>query len=140
MHNRYISHLSFPVLNLQEAKEFYIDILGARSGRENEEWLDILIWGHQITLQLLPDQVLHRNKQGKRHLGVILPREEFDQLVENIKVKRKGLFYDPQVFYQGTDDEQAKFYLRDPSFNVIEVKSYKNFNSTLNQTQGAYNY
>jgi len=140
MNDRYIFHLSFPVLNLQEAKEFYIDTLGAKLGRENEEWLDILIWGHQITLQLLPEQVLPSDKQGKRHFGVILPWGKFDQLVEKINLKKKDFYKEPQILYQGTEDEQVKLYLRDPSFNVIEIKSYKNFDSTLNQKQGAYNY
>ncbi len=66
-------------------------------GRENEEWLNILIWGHQITLQLLPDQILPRNKQGKRHFGVILPREKFAQPVENIEPGGKVFIKDRRL-------------------------------------------
>jgi len=38
---------------------------------------------------------------------------------------------EPQVFFAGQPDEQAKFYLRDPSNNVIEVKAYRDPRATL---------
>jgi hypothetical protein len=52
--NRYIFHLSIPVQDLMSAKRFYVEVLGAAVGRETEDWLDILLWGHQITLQRGP--------------------------------------------------------------------------------------
>jgi hypothetical protein len=58
MKSRHIFHLSIPVADLAAAKRFYVDVLEAQVGRENEEWLDILLWGHQITLQRRPDEVL----------------------------------------------------------------------------------
>ena len=48
---RHIFHLSIPVSELAVAKKFYVEALGATVGRENADWLDILLWGHQITLQ-----------------------------------------------------------------------------------------
>jgi extradiol dioxygenase family protein len=69
MTNRYIFHLSIPVADLASAKRFYADVLQARLGRENAEWLDVLLWGHQITLQHRPTEVLPPEQQGKRHFG-----------------------------------------------------------------------
>jgi extradiol dioxygenase family protein len=51
MTDRYIVQLSIPVVDLEEANRFYAGVLGVTVGRESGEWLDILLWGHQITLQ-----------------------------------------------------------------------------------------
>jgi extradiol dioxygenase family protein len=38
---------------------------------------------------------------------------------------------DPEVLLSGTSEEQAKFYLHDPSYNIIEVKAYRNLVDTV---------
>jgi extradiol dioxygenase family protein len=38
---------------------------------------------------------------------------------------------EPTVMLEGTAEEQAKFYLSDPSNNVIEVKTYRSPEHTL---------
>ena len=140
MQSRYIFHLSFPVLDLAWAKDFYLNTLGAKLGRESDQWLDILIWGHQITLQNLPQEVLDENKQGKRHFGVILPWDEFNQLAQSLKDRDIRFYQKPVVIDEGRADEQIKMFLQDPSFNVIEIKAYRDFDATLNQHRGGYNY
>lgn len=45
---------------------------------------------------------------------------------------------EPQVLLAGTHEEQAKFYLRDPSDNVIEVKTYRNVAETLGLDASGY--
>jgi len=132
---RYIFHLSLPVRDLEEARRFYVDTLGARTGRERDDWLDILVWGHQVTLQLRPGEVLPRDAQGKRHFGVVLPWREWESEVARIR-ERGGFVVEPQVLLAGTPDEQAKFYLRDPSDNVIEVKAYRDVARTLGLDAG----
>ena len=131
MSQRYIFHLSIPVVALESAKRFYVDVLGARVGRENDQWLDILLWGHQITLQLRPDEVVSSDRQGKRHFGVILPWDEWERQAAAIRDKGVVFLSEPQIYLSGTRDEQAKFYLADPSNNVIEVKAYRNVQQAL---------
>ena len=140
MTERYIFHLAFPVADLNTSKQFYVRILGASIGRENTEWLDILLWGHQITLHLRPDEVLSRERQGKRHFGVVLPWSEWQRLAERIRTEGIAFYSEPEVLLEGTPEEQAKFYLEDPSYNIIEIKAYRNFGATLKQKSGAYNY
>jgi extradiol dioxygenase family protein len=140
MTERYIFHLAFPVSDLNTSKQFYVRILGASVGRENAEWLDILLWGHQITLHLRPDEVLSRERQGKRHFGIVLPWSEWQSLAERIRTEGIAFYRAPEVLLEGTPQEQAKFYLEDPSNNVIEIKAYRNFTATLEQKGGAYNY
>ena len=131
MNERHIFHLSIPVSDLAPAKRFYVEVLGARTGRENDEWLDILLWGHQITLQRRPEEVVPLERQGKRHFGVILPWVEWEQKVARIRALGVPFVSEPAVLLSGTSEEQVKFYLQDPSHNVIEVKAYRNLADTV---------
>ncbi len=131
MNGRHIFHLSIPVGELAPAKRFYVEVLGARTGRENDEWLDVLLWGHQITLQRRPQEVLSLDRQGKRHFGVILPWAEWEHEAERIRALGIPFLSEPAVLFSGTSEEQAKFYLQDTSHNVIEVKAYRNLADTV---------
>ena len=131
MSNRYIFHLSIPVADLQPAKDFYVGVLGATVGRENPDWLDILVWGHQITLQLRPTEVLPADQQGKRHFGVVLPWDVWESEAVRIRSIGGAFLADPTILHGGTTEEQAKFYLADPSHNIIEVKAYRSVCDTL---------
>jgi extradiol dioxygenase family protein len=133
---RHIFHLSIPVAELAAAKRFYVDALGAVVGRENEEWLDILLWGHQITLQCRPDEVLPLEKQGKRHFGATLPWADWERHVEHLRARAVAFLGEPKILLEGTPDEHAKFYLADPSNNVIEVKAYRDTARTLHLPSG----
>jgi len=111
--------------------EFYTNVLGAKSGRISETWADALLWGHQITLQLRPDEVLPAEKQGKRHFGVILPWNEW--IYEERRLTQLGIDFlsEPVLHQEGTEDEHAKMRVSDPSANVIEIKAYRNIQNTL---------
>jgi len=129
--NRYIFHLSIPVVDLASARHFYVEVLGARIGRANDAWLDVLLWGHQITLHLAPDEVLPVARQGSRHFGVVLPWDVWREEVARIEGRGVRFLDGPAVKLAGTDDEHAKAYLGDPSGNVIELKAYRNVQRTL---------
>lgn len=131
MNKRRIFHLSIPVHDLELAMEFYTNVLGAESGRATETWADVLLWGHQITLQLGPDEVLSPEKQGKRHFGVVLPWN--DWIHEEQRLQQLGIdfLFKPSLLQEGTENEHSKMYLSDPSANVIEIKTYRNVQHTL---------
>lgn len=131
MSPRHIFHLSIPVAEMDAAKRFYVEVLGGRVGRECEEWLDVLLWGHQITLQCRPSEVRSLNEQGKRHFGVILPWSEWEQEARRLAAAGTPFLEGPTVLLKGTREEQAKMYLSDPSHNVIEIKAYRNVAATL---------
>ena len=129
--NRYIFHLSIPVSDLTTAKRFYVEILGGTVGRESDEWLDILLWGHQITLQHGPMDVLPAVNQGKRHFGAVLPWTEWDREIARIESRGARFLEGPTTKLADTEDEHRKAYLSDPSGNVIELKAYRNVQRTL---------
>lgn len=131
MKGRYIFHLSIPVSDLSEATRFYVDVLEAEVGRQNPDWVDILLWGHQVTLHRQPDEVLPLQGQGKRHFGVTLPWAEWERTMQRIRALGAGFLGEPTVLLEGSPQEQAKFYLADPGNNVIEVKTYRDVGGTL---------
>ena len=128
---RHIFHLSIPVADLDAAKRFYTEVLGARVGRTTDEWLDVLLWGHQITLQQRPGDVLSPEAQGKRHFGVILPWAEWEALGARLVAGGAKMLAPPAVTKAGTPQEQGKIYLADPSHNVIEIKTYRDLAATI---------
>jgi len=121
----HVFHLSIAVADLAAAKRFYVDVLGATIGREHDDWLDVLLWGHQITLQLQPDEVVPPDRQGKRHFGVSLPWPEWVAAADRVRSCGAAFLSEPVVKFAGMPEEQGKFYLADPSHNVIEIKAYR---------------
>ena len=131
MSARHIFHLSIPVSDLQAAKRFYVEVLDASIGRENPDWLDVLLWGHQVTLQLRPSEVLPPRQQGKRHFGVTLPWAEWELAGKRVVASGVVFLAEPRVYQSGLPDEHAKFFLSDPSHNVIEIKAYRDVQAAL---------
>ena len=131
MSSRHIFHLSIPVSDLELAKRFYVDVLGASIGRENPDWSDVLLWGHQITLHLRPGEVLPPRQQGKRHFGVTLPWPDWELAAQRAERSGVSFLAEPQVFQADCPDEHGKFFLSDPSHNVIEIKAYRDVQAAL---------
>ncbi len=131
MSDRHIFHLALHVGDLEAARRFYVDVLGARLGRTRDTWLDILLWGHQITLHHRPDDILSREAQGKRHFGAVLPWEEWEALAADLRARGVAFMREPTVLAGGTPDEHAKLSLEDPSHHVLEIKAYRNAAATL---------
>ena len=121
--DRLLFHLAFPVSDLDASERFYVDVLGARIGRRRADWIDVLLWGHQITLHHRPAEVVR--EQGKRHFGVVLPWPDFEAFV------RESGVGPAKVSHEGTPREQGKLYLEDPDGYVIEIKSYRDVEAAL---------
>ena len=135
---RRIFHLSIPVADLEEASDFYQRCLGAAIGRTADDWIDILLWGHQITLQHRPEEVLPAAAQGKRHFGAVLPWCEWKELSEKLTSRGVDFLEPPVVLHESTPMEQAKLYIQDPSNNIIEIKAYRDFPGVLGTRDADY--
>jgi extradiol dioxygenase family protein len=117
---RPIFHLSFPVRDLDEAIEFYTGSLGGVAGRREAAWADVALFGAQLTLQHVPEDVLEPIPRS-RHFGATLAWPEWEQLISGLSHFVEG----PRVDYAGTDREQGKAMIADPSGNLIELKAYR---------------
>lgn len=123
MTDRFMFHLAFPVSDLGVSERFYVDVLGAKIGRRRADWIDVLLWGHQITLHCRPDEIVR--EQGRRHFGVVLPWQDWEAFGT-----RPGIG-PTLISHEGTTREQRKIYLEDPDDYVIEIKSYRDVEAAL---------
>jgi extradiol dioxygenase family protein len=123
---RPIFHLAFPVQDLEESKTFYVTTFGARIGRVRDKWMDIFLFEGQITLHERPSEVLPTREHGVRHFGAILAWHDWEALALHLDEMKVQFKVKPNISGVGTNAEQAKMLLSDPSGNVIEVKAYRN--------------
>jgi uncharacterized protein len=120
VHGTPIFHLSLPVRDLEENLSFYTETLGGVAGRQERAWADVALFGAQLTLQHVPDDVLDPMPRS-RHFGANLSWSDWESLVATL-----GDFVEPpHIDHQGTEREQAKAMVRDPSGNLIELKAYR---------------
>ena len=124
-------HLAFPVLDLEEARDFYVNTLGCSIGRESDQWIDFNLYGHQIVAHLSPNEIqdVSRNQVDGdevpvRHFGVILENNEWQKLVDRLKTKGEDFLIEPRVRFEGKSGEQRTLFILDPSGNALEFKSF----------------
>lgn len=128
-------HLAYHVTNLDEAREFYGNILGCTEGRSTETWVDFSLFGHQISLHLgKPFETTNTGKVGDHmvpmpHLGVILPLDEWKKLSDKLEAANVDFVIPPAIRFEGEPGEQRTMFFRDPSGNPIEIKGFADFKS-----------
>ena len=124
-------HLAFPVHDLQATRAFIVDVLGARVGRESDRWVDFDFFGHQVTAHLDPSAkpATTNPVDGKAvptfHFGVVLDWPTWEGLVERLRGKGVDFIIEPYVRFQGEVGEQGTFFVKEPSGNGIEFKSFR---------------
>lgn len=115
-----VFHLSYPVRDLDEAIEFYVARFGAHPGRRAQHWADIALFGAQVTLQLAPPDVTEPMPRT-RHFGATLDWSAWEEITQ----RRADYVERPTISFEGTQREQAKAMVSDPSGNLIEIKAYR---------------
>jgi uncharacterized protein len=130
-------HLAFPVRDLDEARNFYGDILECEEGRSSPMWIDFNLFGHQIVAHLAENSgVVHRNKVDADHVpvphfGIILPMNEFTGFAEKLKSKGVEFIIEPKIRFAGEVGEQATMFFLDPSGNALEFKAFADFSQVF---------
>jgi extradiol dioxygenase family protein len=130
-------HISLPCVDVDKTKLFYLNELGQTSGREAENWIDINFFGHQITFTQSTKahvETTHYILDHKRlpvfHLGAILDRKKWNQLLEKLKLKLY-LEIEPTVFLMDKTGEHDSFFIKDPNGYYIEFKTFNNLNEVF---------
>lgn len=129
--NPAIFHLSLPVRDIEQTRAFYCSVLGASPGRATDQWIDLILFGHQITFHQQPDQVTPHLVQGVQHFGAILSWEKWQALCADVAASGYPTLAPPTVFGEGTEREHGKLLLRDPSGHMLEFKAYRNLTTVL---------
>ena len=124
-------HLAFPVHDLEEARRFYAGLLGCRTGRESDRWIDFNFFGHQIVAHLAPLETgtatnpVDGENVPVRHFGVILEWHEWQRLADKLKAAGVKFLIQPGIRFQGQAGEQATMFFKDPSGNALEFKAFR---------------
>jgi len=122
-------HLAFPVDDLAAARQFYGGLLGCPEGRSSAEWIDFNFFGHHIVAQVSAEEAAHRSvgvgpePYPLRHFGVLLTRDQFQQLAEKLQAANVPWVIAPETRHAGTVREQFTMFALDPSGNGVEFKS-----------------
>ncbi|MGH7517049.1 MAG: VOC family protein [Gemmatimonadales bacterium] len=133
-------HLAFFVRDLATTRRFYGDILGCREGRSTETWVDFDFFGSQISAHVT-GPVTATTDAGvvdgvhvpMPHFGALLEWEEFQRVAERIRQAGIGFILEPRVRYPGQPGEQMTMFLRDPSGNALEFKSFQHAEHVFTQ-------
>jgi len=124
-------HHAFVVRDLEEARRFYVDLLGCRLGRTSATWIDLDLFGNQLTAHLgTPPPAVHRGDVDGidvplPHFGAIVSFEEYDRLAARLTEAGARFVVTPRIRYPGKPGEQGTFFLLDPSGNALEFKAFR---------------
>ena len=128
-------HLAIPVHDLETAQNFYHGLLGCEIGRSSSEWIDFNFFGHQLVchhskeLSNETTNLVDSNNIPVPHLGLVLSWEDFKSITSDLNKKKIEFLIEPTVRFKGEVGEQATAFLRDPSGNAIELKSFKDMDN-----------
>lgn len=123
-------HLAFPVRDLDEARQFYGDVLGCPQGRSDINYQDFDFFGHHLVAHIAHDeQVLHDSRfDGEAvpvpHFGMNLDRASWEQLATRLKQAQVDFHEAPHLRLKGKPGQHVTMFLFDPSGNALEFKSF----------------
>ena len=126
-------HLAIPVRDLEETLAFYEQVLECTRGRESDNWVDLNFWGHQLVLHRVEraasDQTDTNPVDGEHvpvpHFGVVLDWDVFDSLTERLVAQKCDFVIPPTTRFEGRVGEQRTCFLKDPSGNCLEFKTFR---------------
>ena len=135
-------HLAVQVRDLEEARDFYVNILGCGEGRSSDIWADFNLFGHQFVCHVNPAI----GKDGKLdvvtndvddhavpvpHFGVVLEMNAWHALAERLKASGIKFIIEPYIRFKGLPGEQATMFFLDPTGNALEFKAFRDIDSQL---------
>ncbi|HRJ63455.1 MAG TPA: VOC family protein [Brevundimonas sp.] len=113
--------MSLSVSDLTRTRRFYESMLGARAGRVTDQWVDLWLFGAQVTVYQRPAAVVPSPFREAQHFGATLDWDVWAGLVDRLVSTGCEFRLRPTV------DEakgQAKMMLADPDGYLVEIKAY----------------
>lgn len=125
-------HLAFPVIDLDATRAFYGGLLGCTVGRSAPRWVDLDLFGHQLSAHLvdrdpsaLPTNLVDGDNVPIPHFGAILAWADWHALADRLTAAGVTFVIRPHIRFAGQVGEQATMFLLDPSGNALEFKSFQ---------------
>ncbi|MEO6346508.1 MAG: bleomycin resistance protein [Aquaticitalea sp.] len=91
-------HLALPCVNVNKTRTFYVDILGATTGRSAVKWTDINLYNNQITFTECgpfkfecKSYSFNGDILPSFHFGIILNKKEWNDLLQRLKSKKQDI-------------------------------------------------
>ena len=139
-------HLAIPVgEDLDKAIEFYCNVLGCKKGNFEDSpldsWCDIDFWGNELTLHAsscTQNSESHDVDMGMvlvPHFGVHLDAEEFQSLKGKLLQENVEFVDKPYIRFEGDVLEQETMFIKDPSGNILELKTMVNPDALFGEEQ-----
>jgi extradiol dioxygenase family protein len=118
-------HLAFPVSNVEETQQFYVEGLGCTLGRQTPRSLILNLGGHQIVAHVSDTPLTPQNGIYPRHFGLIFETEaEWEALLQRVQDHHLPFYQNPKRRFTGSILEHRTFFLSDPFHNLLEFKFY----------------
>tara|TARA_Y100000589_G_C27180251_1_gene640439 strand:- start:665 stop:1060 length:396 start_codon:yes stop_codon:yes gene_type:complete len=123
--------MSLPCLSVKDTQDFYINNIGASAGRTSENWVDINLFGHQITF--IKAEKFNFNNPNYVFEGKILPSFHFGVIVDvdnwkkiYTKLTKQALeVVTKTTFLKEKTGEHLSFFIKDTNDYMLEFKSFK---------------
>lgn len=129
-----LNHSAICVHDLQEAEDFYCDILGARVASSTDFVTEDIVKGRSLHKSIIlsdylvalmlardfmpmPEDGRNRGAHGFRH-AFYVPRARFDDLLATLRAR--AVAFDGPVEHPAAGPFGASVYLKDPSGNFLE--------------------
>ena len=122
--------------DIEEARQFYVGLLGCGEGRSAPDWVDFDFYGHQIVAHLAPDECGHKQTSAVddhqvpvRHFGAVLSIPQWEVMAAKLKAVGTQFVIEPYTRFKGEVGEQSTMFFMDPSGNAIEFKAFANMSA-----------
>lgn len=128
----YAFHLSLPCVDIPSTKEFYMNVLGAKLGRSNDNWVDINFYEHQITFTKsgkfnfnFKNYLFEKHILPSFHFGVIVDVNTWGKLYSKLLQGNYEVITEA-TFLKNKIGEHLSFFIKDPNGYMLEFKNFKN--------------
>ncbi len=125
-------HLSLPCHSISKTQAFYVDLLGAAMGRSTTQWLDIDLFGNQITFTIAgPFNFQFKSYKFEEailpsfHFGVLVSASQWNSLLERVRAGSLELPVNTS-FLQDKPGSHRSFFVEDPNGYMVEFKHFLN--------------
>lgn len=130
-------HLSLPCNNVKITGDYYVKNLGAFKGRSKDNWVDINLYGNQITFTQSGafrfDSKFYRFEEAvlpSFHFGVIMDYKPWEHLLEKLTIA--NLLAIPSMsFLRHENGEHQSFFIKDPNDYYVEFKTFADFSQVF---------
>jgi extradiol dioxygenase family protein len=130
--NAPLIHIALPTADKQMSMAFYRDTLNLPTINMANTEYSVDFYGHNLAFHesknfILPPFPTVGSKKNKIvvsgfHLGIILTKELYNKVVNNLRTSNIVFAVEPQIANQGTEREQKYCFIKDPDGYTIEIK------------------